>query len=229
MSNIKRLLALQEHDGRIRGIKKELRDIPVRKDQETARLSGHKTALAEAEETMKVQQATVKELELEITARHDKIAKLRQQQFDLKTNKEFKAMDKEIEAVQAQIASIEERELGLMETVESAKSNVAEKSQELAKEDSMVAVDVTALDERSKIIEAELTRLEGDRPGTLEGITPEWLIIYERVFTRKNPAVVQLEDGICGGCHMKLPPQIAQNVKKQTSPVCCDYCARILY
>ena len=89
MSNIERLLALQEHDSRIRGIKKELRDIPERKELEIERLSGHKAALADAESTMKTQQAIVKELELEITARHEKIAKLRQQQFDLKTNKEF--------------------------------------------------------------------------------------------------------------------------------------------
>ena len=58
---------------------------------------------------------------------------------------------------------------------------------------------------------------------------PEWVTQYQRLIDRKDKAVVRYENGICSGCHMKLQPSVAHDVKKGNTIVCCDYCGRILY
>ena len=49
------------------------------------------------------------------------------------------------------------------------------------------------------------------------------------IFPRKDRALVALEDGVCGGCHMQLPPYVVHATKKHSSIVLCEYCGRILY
>lgn len=229
MSIIEQLLVVQEHDCRIRDINRELHDIPTRKDQEEERLQVHEEALVEAQGGVKSKQAEIKDLELEVTARREQITKLRQQQYDLKTNKEFKAMETEIQGVEKDISGLEDKELVLMEELETAKSAVRDKEGALEKERTMVAGDTSSLDERAAGITGDLATLEEKRKALAIEIEKQWLVAYERVIARKDKALVPLQDGICGGCHMKLPPSIWHETKKQTSPVSCDYCGRMLY
>lgn len=229
VSIIEQLLVVQEHDTRIRDIKQELRDIPARKAQEEERLKTHQDALGRAEERVKTKQAEIKDLELEVTSKREQITKLRQQQYELKTNKEFKAMETEIQGVEKEILGLEDKELVLMEELEAARSDVKERSGELEKEKAMVVADTQSLDERAEGIGGDLKELEQKRETLAAGTDKEWLVPYERLAGRKDPAVVELKDGICGGCHMKLPPSVGHATQKQTEPVTCDYCGRILY
>ena len=229
MSIIEQLLVVQEHDTRIRDIKKELKDIPARKAQEEERLKVHQAALAKAEDNVKGKQAEIKELELEVNSRREQIRKLRQQQYELKTNKEFKTMEAEIQGVEKDILGLEDKELVLMEELEAGKRDVQERKAELAKEKSMVESDTKLLDERAAGIGGDLKQLEEKREVFAAETDKEWLTPYERLAGRKDPAIVELKDGICGGCHMKLPPSVGHATKKQIAPITCDYCGRLLY
>ena len=227
---IEKLLALQEEDVRIREIEKELSDIPLRKGIEEARLEEHKQALQKAEDALKAKQAEVKEQELEVETARGQITKLRQQQMTLKTNKEFKAIESEVETLDASIAGIEDRELVLMDDVESLTHAVHEQKESLAREAAGVKQDVSAWDDRAKRLESDLAELRerrATRAATIED--EEWLARYERVMTRRDRAIVPVEDGVCGGCHLQCPPYIIHDAKKQASMVSCNFCGRILY
>ncbi len=53
---------------------------------------------------------------------------------------------------------------------------------------------------------------------------------YERLFKSKGDnVVVGVEHSVCGGCHMKLPPQIIASCRGQAELVTCPNCGRILY
>jgi uncharacterized protein len=56
-----------------------------------------------------------------------------------------------------------------------------------------------------------------------------WLQAYERIFTRKDAALVPVEDGVCGGCHMTLPPSVVHQARRRNAAVACVYCGRLLY
>lgn len=226
---VDKLLVLQECDIKIRSMEKELKDIPERQEQERTRLIEHKKALADAEERLKTKQSEIKQFELENEVRREKISKFRQQQLEIKTNQEFKAIEVEIKNVESAITGAEDIELNLMENFDEIRHDVEARRDALEKENVSVEEDIRLLNERAQNIKIELDNVRAERNGKLSGIDTDWLRQYERVISHKDVALVQLVDGICSGCHMKLPPSVVHDVKKQSQIVSCDYCGRLLY
>ncbi|MCE9615606.1 MAG: hypothetical protein K8T26_15160 [Lentisphaerae bacterium] len=230
LSEIGKLLVLQEHDVRIRQIERELRDIPERKKGEEQRLATHQADAAKADDHQKGRQAAIKDLELEVASKREQILKLRRQQVDLKTNKEFQAIDSEIKSVESAIAGLEDKELELMALLEEANQLLAASKRELADEASVVKRDVVAWDQRAAALEAEVATLRAQRDAAAALVQQKaWLALYQRVFSRKDNALVPIEGGVCGGCHLQLPPYVVHEMKKQGTLVTCNFCGRLLY
>jgi len=230
VSIVEQLRAVQEHDCRIRELEKEACDIPARKEQEVSRLNEHRRQLEEAEEGVKRHQVSLHELELEGESGEERIKKLRQQQMEIKTNKEFKAMEQEIAGAQMKISWLEDRELELMELLDAQRKEVVEKKKALADEDTLVQRDVAELDERLAGIEGELERERAAREETAAVVTDAPLLArYNGLMRSKDRALVPLEGMVCGGCHMHLPPSVGHDIQREDQVVTCSYCARILY
>ena len=229
MSIIDELLSVQERDCRIREIQKEMKDIPMRQEQEQDRLESHKKELADAEEAHKLSQAQAKELELETESRKEKIMKLRQQQATIKTNKEFSAIESEVASIQREISLLEDKELGLMENIEAAAQSVAEKEAALKQEQAMVERDVQSLGERVSSLGVELKDVQEARTVAAKEVDPEWLEEYDRMIIRRAKALVAVENGICTGCHMQVPPAVAHDAKNPAIMTACSHCGRLLY
>jgi len=231
VSTIEQLLEVQEHDLRMQRIEGELRDIPARKQRELERLQEHAAALKAAEDALQARQAELKQNELEVQSKKDKIAKLRTQQMDLKTNKEFKTMASEIETIEKSIRRDEDRELEIMETIEAARADVASRRVALDAEDAVVQEDIAVLDERIAGLDAELKTAQAARDKAKEGIDAGWLRRYEAILTSKRgtAVLVSAEGGVCRGCHMALPPYQQHNARKRVEMVVCSYCGRMLY
>ena len=228
-STVEKLLALQQIDSRIREIERELKNIPARKKDEEDRLSAHRKEVADAEQKLKAAQTDIKKLDLENAARSEKIGKFRQQQLELKTNREFKAIDTEIDAVKQEISGLEEQELVLMEEIEGARSRLAAKQQALVAEQTLVNDDIKRLDERAAQLGQEARELMTGREAAAREVEALWLTRYESVFKRKDQALVPLKDGFCGGCHMKLPPSVAHDRRRGDVMVTCNFCGRLVY
>jgi len=226
---IDQLLEVQEHDARIRRINQELTDIPARQKAEQIRLEEHQQAMATAEEQLKKLQSDLKQLELEADGHKARIDKLRQQQMTLKTNKEFKVMEGEIAAAENDIKKLEDREITLMERIESAREDVRGRKGDLAGEQEAVDADCKELDARAAELKAELAEEEQARVEAAKGIDATWLARYDQVWSRRDSALVEVRNGVCGGCHMRLPPSAAHDARKRMAMVTCDFCGRLLY
>lgn len=231
VSTIEQLLEVQEHDLRIQRIEGELRDIPARKERELDRLQAHTAAMKVAEAALQDRQAELKQNELEVQSKKDKIAKLRTQQMELKTNKEFKTMASEIETIEKAIRRDEDRELEIMETIEAARADVAARKKDLDAENAVVQEDIAVLDERIAGLETELRTEQALRDKAKEGVDAGWLRRYESVLNSKrgSAALVSAEGGVCRGCNMALPPYQQHNARKRLEMVVCSYCGRMLY
>lgn len=230
MNIIEKLLEVQQHDCSIRELEKEARDVPKRKKEEQQRLKEHKEALVKAEEILKGKLAAIKKFEVEGESRKDKIAKLRTQQLEIKTNKEFKTIESEVKTIQDGISGLEDQQLGAMEEVEKAKAAVMQKKTALADEEKAVLKDVGLLDQRVAEITKELASIKEVRAREVKDVDAKWLAQYDRIFSRKDKGLVQIEDGVCGGCHMTLPPAVIHRAKRMDNKmVVCDFCGRLLY
>jgi uncharacterized protein len=132
--------------------------------------------------------------------------------------------------VQKEIRELEDRELELMEQTENLRKLIASREKDLKQEEGRVVEDQGVLQVRLEKIEAEVQSLQTDRTALATEVDPTWLARYERIFKRTGDfAIVGVENGVCGGCHMKLPPQLIHDAKKNLSLIECSFCSRILF
>ncbi len=230
LTTIEKLLVVQDRDRRIRQLTKESEDIPARQKLSEERLKEHKESLHAAQELLKKNSAAIKGVELDIDTAKQRILKLREQQVSIKTNEQYRAMNSEVAGVEKQIRDHEDREIVLMEETEGLRANASRMEQRLKQEEAIVNSDRGQLEERLKSLHSEIERLKEERVGLAKDVDADWLSRYDRTF-KHHPdfAMVPVDQTACGGCHMKLPPQVVQNVKRAQAMVCCSFCGRILY
>ena len=227
---IDKLLIIQERDCRIARCRQESSDIPNLKQNIATKLDQHRTALENAKATIKIQLVAVKQKEVEIEALRQQISKFREQQFQIKSNEEFKVLNREIAVLQENIRGLEDREIELMETVEQARQEENGLKAELARAEGAMHEEFQQFDERLKNLETEVQQLQQDRQNLVVGIPDDWLSRYNRVMeNRKDIALVSVEKNSCGGCHMKLPPHVIQDIKRADAIITCSFCGRLLY
>ena len=227
---IDKLLIIQERDCHIARCQRELNDIPNLKQNIETKLDQHKTALAKAKVTIKTRLVAVKQSEVEIETIRQQMAKLREQQFQIKSNEEFKVLNREIAVLQEKIRGLEDHAIELMETVERAQQEENGLKVESARTEGAVHGEFQQLDERRKNLEAEVQQLQLDRQGLVAGISEDWLTRYNRIMeNRKDVALVSVDRNACGGCHMKLPLHVLQDIKRADAIITCSFCGRLLY
>jgi predicted nucleic acid-binding Zn-ribbon protein len=211
----------------------------LRQDQQRKplELERAKQALAEEEARAKTGEAQVhglqvkqKEQEMELSTREATIKKLQGQLFQVKTNKEYSALQQEIEQAKADISLIEEEILKILEAIDHAKQvhqgqagQVAKQQQQVHEEDARVQEELGVMRQRSETLEAQRKLLTPQ-------VERASLSLYERVLAgREGLALVPLVEQSCGGCHMVQPPQVISEVHLNAKLVTCDSCNRILY
>ncbi len=229
-SKIEDLLVIQDRDRRINRLEREIEDLPQRQRLIEAQLDAHKKALHDAEEDIRKKGLEQKDLESQIEQRQERIRKFRQQQFEVKNNDDYKAFEKQIAAQQKEIVALEERQLEIMEALEQLDEVCDTKRAALKEEEVVVAADLEQFKARGDNLQKELEEVKADRMKLAETIDPDWLSRYDRLFSHfKDFAVVPVENQACGGCHMKLPPQVTHDARQLDSMTLCMYCGRLLY
>ena len=227
---IEQLLVLQACDQEIRRLRKEMEDIPLRKQQIESRLSAHKEGFTQAEHALLEAQSRIKHLEGEIEAARQHIKKYRDQQLQIKSNDGYKALEKEIATAQSGIRKLEDQELTAMEAVEEAQAAAQDRRDALAKDQGRVDEEVKAFMDRSAGLGDELARREAERKERAAEVDPVWLARYERLFAKQRDAAIALvEHGTCGSCHMKLSPSQVVESRKSDTLTLCDFCGRMLF
>jgi predicted nucleic acid-binding Zn-ribbon protein len=230
VSVVQSLLDLQEIDGRIRALQQESKDIPQRKNQESARLQGARSLVEQAKNDLKSAQLTVSKLEGDVKALRDKILELKKHQAQLKTNKEFSAYNLEIAKIEKDIDVAEANLIGSMDHVTPCKTVLDEREAKLKEEQAVVDTYCAELDARLAEVNAELLSCQKARAEATKLIQPRELFIYDRLLTKRWPVVVLLqEDGVCKGCNLQQPPSILQGVRRRQGLVACQMCGRIVY
>ena len=243
MNVIQPLIELQDTDGQIRELEREAKDIPQRKAQETARLAGVNAALDIAKSQLETHRNRIKNEEGEAEQLRAKVHDLKIAQTSIKSNKEMQQSIMQIENLEHEAETAENRALALAEDLPFLEKNVASAQAQVDADQGGVDGYVAELDARLAEVNTELARLQQVRAEKSKAVSdedPRTLLYYERLRTRRWPAVALLNsDDVCDGCHMKQPPFVGQSVDRNAKileqggkvqgPVVCTMCGRILY
>ena len=139
-------------------------------------------------------------------------------------------MSNEIKRFEAEITTIEDNELELMEQADKAKAEVVAGEKNFAAAKSQIERQFADMETKAKTIDGQLKELESDRENLAKQIDEDLLERYNRLFASKgDAAVVPLEHEVCMGCHMKITTQTAVRVKGDQEILSCEQCGRILY
>ena len=117
-----------------------------------------------------------------------------------------------------------------MEQAEAAQKESNRLVREADEMKSLAEGQIAQLNQREENLQKELAELQRGRAELATAVDETVRARYERLFRSKGEnVVVGVHHGVCGGCHMKLPPQILVMCQARQELVTCTNCGRILY
>lgn len=223
------LLALQEKDRKIAKLRREIHDIPVRKAEVESQLDHAKANLAAARDAQMQVQSDLKQLEVDVESRKEKITRYKQQQMEAKTNDQYRALLVEVATEEKAISDLEDSEIELMEQLEASQKSIDGREAELKEEEDGIRDEQEMLEERLGEVNEDIKVQSEKRAKMAAGMDSVLMGRYERIFANKGDfAVVRVENGHCRGCNMKLPPQVVNDAINPAKLVACNFCGRML-
>ncbi len=224
------LKKLQIIDGELHKLRREQDARPRQLEEARAALAAQDARVKATEARLKQVQLAQREKEMELQGREATVKKLQGQLFQVKTNKEYTAMQHEIDALKADASLLEEAILKLFDDIDQAGKDRQREQQALTQEQERMRQAQARVEQELQTIGEQIAQLEQQRSGILPDVPKPALAAYERVLKiRDGLALVPLVNDTCGGCNRRLPPQVINQVYLKADLVSCESCNRILY
>ncbi len=229
-ADLERLIALQRLDSAAEAARRRLAEEPERERALETRLESARQRVAHAKEHLTANQTARREIDKEVAVHQGRLSKYREQAMAVKTNVEYHAIQKEIGHAQAEIKTHEDKMLERMLEADDLTAAVKKAEAELAAELKAVEADRKAMSAEHAELHASVQTMAAERAGIVGAMDRQTLAIFELVSSRRNGvALAEARDGICTICHVRLRPQVFNNVRRNEEIIQCDSCNRILY
>jgi predicted nucleic acid-binding Zn-ribbon protein len=169
-----------------------------------------------------------KEKELELAK--EKIKKFESRLYEVKTNKEYQALLKEIESAKQGNDKDEEEIIEIMVKMEDLKKDLESTSKLLKEKEKVTEVEKKKLLNEMDSIDKTVIDLKQQRDNLLSVVNKTLRETYSILISRRGgTAVVNVKNGVCLGCFMNIPPQLFIEVTKNNRLIQCPSCSRIFY
>lgn len=227
---IELLLALQSRDQTLSQLRADLKAVPLEVEAKRKLVRDSEARLESSKARSKAIEVEKKSLQVEAAAKRDLISKYRGQQLQTRKNEEYTALAHEIENAEKAIVSLEDREIALMEELDTLQPAIEEATRVHTAEKNRIDAHLATLAEKESNLQRRISEVEELRAKATRGIDEDVLDQYDRLFETKNArAVVSLEHDTCTGCHMKVTAQTALAVRSEKTIVSCPHCGRLLH
>ncbi len=229
-TDLTRLIQLQRLETTADDARRRIADHPARLHALDVRLEAARDQLAGVKARLTAAADKRRAEEKDVAAVQARLAKYKDQLLEVKTNREYTAMLHEIETAQNDIRAREDRILEIM--LESDELNAALKKAEaeLKTVEKEIAGERAALESEMSALQQEIDRTSADRQQLIAQMDRGVLGIFEQVAkSRKGIGVAEAKNGLCTICHVRLRPQVFNEIRRNASIIQCDSCQRILY
>lgn len=224
------LYELQRIDTEIDKIKTLRGELPLEVQDLEDEIAGLETRLENLKNEIKETDKMIAEKKQEISKSEDSIKKYTEQLDNVRNNREYDALTKEVE----------------FQKLEIELQNKRIREAQRAKEDKEISLDIAErqYEEKGKDLEAKKAELEDiiaethkDEEALMQKSQELGANIDERLLTayrkirgnaRNGLAVVTVDRDACGGCFNKIPPQRQLDIRSRKKIIVCEYCGRIL-
>lgn len=224
------IIQLQHLDTEIRHAELVLEGIPRLVKEIEAKIQSSSKVVAEAKDKMAQNQKRRRDLETEVKDIKAQVGKYKRQLNEVKTNKEYTSLLKEIEEAQHRIDTLEEAIISEMLAADDIEEEIKTALRKQALEEESLHKEKLVLDEKMKETEARKASLSKEREALLPGIPPEQRHLYEAIYQKKGGvALSPVRGDFCAMCHMRIRPQMLNEIRDKSVVILCENCGRILF
>ena len=225
-----RLIELQKMESTAGRIQARKKDLPVRMKTLEEEFESFSTVVDTEREQLEGLRKRRREKDAQLLAGQEALKKTRERLFEVKTNKEYQSMLKEIEAFEAKNSRMEDEMISLLDELDHLETALKAGEGELE-------AHRRRYEEEKARLEAELNSLTGELNVCVRKCTElkkeipaELLRKYEQIKSAgRGVAVVAVWKEVCDGCHMSIPPQLYNQLQKMVMLTTCPNCNRIIY
>lgn len=227
---LKALYQLQEVDSKIDSIKTLRGELPLEVKDLEDEIAGLETRIEKIQDEISSKDHEISSKKNEITNSNALIKKYEEQQMNVRNNREYEAISKEIEFQKLEIELCEKRIKEYSYDIENKKKLLEESQQRLEERSADLQQKQSELNSIISETQKEEDDLYAESAKLAEVIEDRLVTAYKRIRSnaRNGLAVVSVERDACGGCFNKITPQRQLDIKTHRKIIVCEYCGRIL-
>jgi len=229
--DLERLIKLQELESTIADAKAAVAAQPQRVAELDTRLDGARQGVEAAREKLQQNQERRRGHEKDVALYQGRLSKFKEQLMAVKTNREYQAMQHEIETAERDLGTVEERVLECMVEADELTAAVKRAEAVLAAQTKEIEAARAELAREVAAQEAALGKATEERAGLVAAMSAEHVALFEQVAkARKGVAIcTATRDGLCSLCHVRLRPSVFQQIRHNDEIIQCESCRRLLY
>jgi predicted nucleic acid-binding Zn-ribbon protein len=228
---IKQLLALQDRDLELDRLQAEITAVPKEIANIKKQMAAEKAALEDSKIELTHVQTERKEKEAELASKEDAVRKHTTELNTIKSNDAYRSMLGEIEKSKKEQSVLEDEILQLMDKVDQAQKKWREREASAKSTEGQRLSQITDLEAKQKNLEEQKSQKDAARAELAATYPKGSLARYEQLRQGKKggPVIVPLKNGQCGGCHMRISPNLENEVKRGQVIMFCEHCSRIVF
>ncbi len=225
-------LLIQLQDAELEAAKTEalLEQLPGQLAALDAELEKAFFLVREKKDTLDALKKEYRQLEADFESGQARIQKRKAQLHNVKNNKDYQALLKEIEDIRQSGSRKEDEMLGLLDTIEAAEKAVSHAEKHYAEQKTVVEEKKREMEESAASRRERFEELKEAASSISEMLDPK---LKKRYCTIRNQsgglAVVSVEDAVCRGCHLNIPPQTYNELHQGDELRYCPHCYRMIY
>jgi predicted nucleic acid-binding Zn-ribbon protein len=229
-TDFEKLIQLQDLDIEIKNTSLLLEVIPRQIKEIDHKIEESLKIVQDAKDKFAKNQKIRRDLEVEVQDLNGKITKYKRQLNEVRTNKEYSSLLKEIEETQAKIDSLEEGIIEEMLAADDIEKEIKSADQKAVEIQNQLTKQKEDILKKKKEIEDEKEMLQKEKEELLPQVPSDKLNLYNQIFVKKNGIVLSpLRDEFCSMCHMRIRPQMVNELLAGNKIILCENCGRILY
>lgn len=221
---------LQAVDSKIDEVKKVRGALPEEVQDLEDEIAGYQTRIDKQADEKKELEDAIAANKVAIRDAEKLIKKYEEQQMNVRNNREYDAITKEVELQQLEIQILEKRIKEAYEKIEAKEEESNATKETLAEREKDLNSKKEELSAIVKESEEDEQKMEKERSKAAKAVDERLLKSYDKV--RKNMrnglAVVPVKRGACGGCFNVVPPQKQAEIREKKKIIICEHCGRIL-
>jgi predicted nucleic acid-binding Zn-ribbon protein len=228
-NRLKVLYQLQLVDDQLDKLEELRGDLPNMVSSLENSINALKTEISEKEVAQKESVEKRAQNEDEVEKLKESQKKFKAQLYQVRNNKEYDALTKEIDHSDEQIAKLEAENNALADLSKSLSEQIEEVKPKLTELEDELKEREADLKEIIKANENEEAVLLAERKKNEEQVKKPDLSVYMRIRkAKRGKAVSTIKRSACSGCHNIVPSQRQLEIRRNTRVFTCEYCGRIL-